>query len=165
MIVVVVCLFARQTSGEKIPGGRVMTLDPELLKPMKKRKRRDYLSPSEEESEMETMVRLLWYCNCTGRVCPNVPKWDLKIKMLKQKILCLSRGAQTLVCGHHFVTVWCYLLLSAISVQILVPNVTFLCDCHDSHNQTSCFCSHLWGCTWIETQGLLIFSSFGSVCC
>ncbi|XP_076132813.1 lethal(3)malignant brain tumor-like protein 1 [Alosa pseudoharengus] len=45
----------KQTSGEKIPGGRVMTLDPELLKPMKKRKRRDYLSPSEEESEMDTM--------------------------------------------------------------------------------------------------------------
>lgn len=40
-----------------------MTLDPELLKPMKKRKRRDYLSPSEEESEMETMVGLSYYWN------------------------------------------------------------------------------------------------------
>ncbi|XP_023660798.1 lethal(3)malignant brain tumor-like protein 1 [Paramormyrops kingsleyae] len=30
-------------------------LDPELLKPMKKRKRKEYASPSEEESEMEAM--------------------------------------------------------------------------------------------------------------
>ncbi|XP_045551917.1 lethal(3)malignant brain tumor-like protein 1 isoform X2 [Salmo salar] len=40
---------------EKIPGGRVAPLDPELLKPMKKRKRKDYLSPSEEESELDGM--------------------------------------------------------------------------------------------------------------
>eukprot|EP00063_Salmo_salar_P015614 XP_013990449.1 PREDICTED: lethal(3)malignant brain tumor-like protein 1 isoform X1 [Salmo salar] len=40
---------------DKIPGGRVASLDPELLKPMKKRKRKDYLSLSEEESELDGM--------------------------------------------------------------------------------------------------------------
>uniref|UniRef100_A0A8C8ESC8 Lethal(3)malignant brain tumor-like protein 1 n=2 Tax=Oncorhynchus TaxID=8016 RepID=A0A8C8ESC8_ONCTS len=45
----------RVGGAEKIPGGRVASLDPELLKPMKKRKRKDYLSPSEEESELDGM--------------------------------------------------------------------------------------------------------------
>ena len=50
-------LFLSRVGGaEKIPGGRVASLDPELLKPMKKRKRKDYLSPSEEESELDGMV-------------------------------------------------------------------------------------------------------------
>uniref|UniRef100_A0AAY4B942 Lethal(3)malignant brain tumor-like protein 1 n=1 Tax=Denticeps clupeoides TaxID=299321 RepID=A0AAY4B942_9TELE len=35
---------------------RGIPVDPELLKPMKKRKRKEYLSPSEEESEMEVTV-------------------------------------------------------------------------------------------------------------
>ncbi|XP_028848929.1 lethal(3)malignant brain tumor-like protein 1 isoform X2 [Denticeps clupeoides] len=43
----------KQASGQKIPGVRGIPVDPELLKPMKKRKRKEYLSPSEEESEME----------------------------------------------------------------------------------------------------------------
>lgn len=50
-------MFLRRGGGtDKIPGGRVASLDPELLKPMKKRKRKDYLSPSEEESELDGMV-------------------------------------------------------------------------------------------------------------
>ncbi|KAG7472587.1 hypothetical protein MATL_G00110290 [Megalops atlanticus] len=41
--------------GEKVSRDQETVLDPEMLKPMKKRKRKDYLSPSEEESEMEAM--------------------------------------------------------------------------------------------------------------
>ncbi|MBN3308592.1 LMBL1 protein, partial [Amia calva] len=44
---------------EKTSGSQVSVLNPELLKPMKKRKRKDYLSPSEEESEMEAMEEKL----------------------------------------------------------------------------------------------------------
>ena len=43
---------------EKVPaGGRVSSLNPELLKPMKKRKRKEYLSPSEEDSDLDALVR------------------------------------------------------------------------------------------------------------
>ncbi|XP_034551470.1 lethal(3)malignant brain tumor-like protein 1 isoform X1 [Notolabrus celidotus] len=39
---------------EKVPaGGRVSSLNPDHLKPMRKRKRKEYLSPSEEDSDME----------------------------------------------------------------------------------------------------------------
>ncbi|CAL8280143.1 unnamed protein product [Boreogadus saida] len=39
---------------EKIPaGGRVPSLNPDHLKPMRKRKRKEYLSPSEDDSDME----------------------------------------------------------------------------------------------------------------
>ncbi|XP_030623643.1 lethal(3)malignant brain tumor-like protein 1 [Chanos chanos] len=48
-------LTNKQTGVEKPLGGQVSSRDPELLKPMKKRKRRDYLSPSEEESDTEAM--------------------------------------------------------------------------------------------------------------
>ncbi|KAJ8265971.1 hypothetical protein COCON_G00150700 [Conger conger] len=39
--------------GEKGPQSQGVVVDPELLKPVKKRKRKDYLCPSEEESEAE----------------------------------------------------------------------------------------------------------------
>ncbi|XP_020493809.2 lethal(3)malignant brain tumor-like protein 1 [Labrus bergylta] len=39
---------------EKVPaGGRISSLNPDHLKPMRKRKRKEYLSPSEEDSDME----------------------------------------------------------------------------------------------------------------
>ncbi|XP_068589762.1 lethal(3)malignant brain tumor-like protein 1 isoform X2 [Cebidichthys violaceus] len=39
---------------EKVPaGGRVSSLNPDHLKPMRKRKRKEYLSPSEEDSDIE----------------------------------------------------------------------------------------------------------------
>ncbi|XP_047016353.1 lethal(3)malignant brain tumor-like protein 1 isoform X1 [Ictalurus punctatus] len=43
------------TGSERGLEAGVMSRDPELLKPMKKRRRRDYLSPSEEDSEPEPM--------------------------------------------------------------------------------------------------------------
>ncbi|XP_068191902.1 lethal(3)malignant brain tumor-like protein 1 isoform X2 [Antennarius striatus] len=44
----------RSAGVEKVPaGGRVSSLSPEHLKPMRKRKRKEYLSPSEEDSDME----------------------------------------------------------------------------------------------------------------
>ncbi|XP_075882333.1 lethal(3)malignant brain tumor-like protein 1 isoform X2 [Nelusetta ayraudi] len=44
----------RSISLEKVPaGGRVSSLNPDHLKPMRKRKRKEYLSPSEEDSDME----------------------------------------------------------------------------------------------------------------
>lgn len=43
---------------EKVPaGGRVSVLNPDHLKPMRKRKRKEYLSPSEEDSDLEGPVR------------------------------------------------------------------------------------------------------------
>lgn len=45
------------TGSERGLESAAMSRDSELLKPMKKRKRRDYLSPSEEDSEPEPMVR------------------------------------------------------------------------------------------------------------
>ncbi|XP_060749814.1 lethal(3)malignant brain tumor-like protein 1 isoform X2 [Tachysurus vachellii] len=45
------------TGSERCLEAGVMSYDPELLKPMKKRRRRDYLSPSEEDSEPEPMER------------------------------------------------------------------------------------------------------------
>lgn len=51
---------------EKVPaGGRVSSLNPDHLKPMRKRKRKEYLSPSEEDSDMEGAVRqLFFFCVC-----------------------------------------------------------------------------------------------------
>ncbi|KAM4609854.1 lethal(3)malignant brain tumor-like protein 1 [Polymixia lowei] len=48
-------IIEKRTVGiEKIPaGGRVSSLNPDHLKPMRKRKRKEYLSPSEEDSDME----------------------------------------------------------------------------------------------------------------
>ncbi|XP_034446329.1 lethal(3)malignant brain tumor-like protein 1 [Hippoglossus hippoglossus] len=44
----------RSVGVEKVPaGGRVSSLNPDHLKPMRKRKRKEYLSPSEEDSDME----------------------------------------------------------------------------------------------------------------
>lgn len=57
---------------EKIPaGGRVPSLNPDHMKPMRKRKRKEYLSPSEDDSDVEGGVRA-WFCclntlNCTLR--------------------------------------------------------------------------------------------------
>ncbi|XP_067097004.1 lethal(3)malignant brain tumor-like protein 1 [Osmerus mordax] len=46
----------RSVGVEKVPaGGRVSSLNPELLKPMKKRKRKEYLSPSEEDSDLDAL--------------------------------------------------------------------------------------------------------------
>ena len=51
-------LYLRRIIGvEKVPaGGRVSSLNPDHLKPMRKRKRKEYLSPSEEDSDMEGTV-------------------------------------------------------------------------------------------------------------
>lgn len=49
------CAFRTETE-ERSSKNQASVLDPELLKPMKKRKRKEYASPSEEESEMEAMV-------------------------------------------------------------------------------------------------------------
>lgn len=51
-------LRSRRSVGvEKVPaGGRVSSLNQDHLKPMRKRKRKEYLSPSEEDSDMEGMV-------------------------------------------------------------------------------------------------------------
>ncbi|XP_078110053.1 lethal(3)malignant brain tumor-like protein 1 [Sander vitreus] len=44
----------RSVGIEKVPaGGRVSSLNPDHLKPMRKRKRKEYLSPSEEDSDIE----------------------------------------------------------------------------------------------------------------
>lgn len=48
---------------EKVPaGGRVSSLNPDYLKPMRKRKRKEYLSPSEEDSDIEGTVRRRSLC-------------------------------------------------------------------------------------------------------
>uniref|UniRef100_A0A6Q2ZK63 Lethal(3)malignant brain tumor-like protein 1 n=1 Tax=Esox lucius TaxID=8010 RepID=A0A6Q2ZK63_ESOLU len=70
----------RVGGAEKIPGARLASLDPELLKPMKKRKRKDYMSPSEEESELDGMIsRNLYvlFCLCvqTGAGEVKVEPW------------------------------------------------------------------------------------------
>lgn len=51
----------RSSVVEKVPaGGRVSSLNPDHLKPMRKRKRKEYLSPSEEDSDIEGTVRQLF---------------------------------------------------------------------------------------------------------
>lgn len=51
----------RSSAVEKVPaGGRVSSLNPDYLKPMRKRKRKEYLSPSEEDSDIEGTVRQLF---------------------------------------------------------------------------------------------------------
>lgn len=51
----------RSSAVEKVPaGGRVSSLNPDHLKPMRKRKRKEYLSPSEEDSDIEGTVRHLF---------------------------------------------------------------------------------------------------------
>lgn len=48
----------RSISIEKVPaGGKVSSLNPDHLKAMRKRKRKEYLSPSEEDSDMDGTVR------------------------------------------------------------------------------------------------------------
>ncbi|KAL4646386.1 lethal(3)malignant brain tumor-like protein 1 isoform X1 [Arapaima gigas] len=59
---------------------QVTALDPELLKPMKKRKRKDYASPSEEESEIEAMEEKsdnLKTCSSAGDGKQNRPGLDM----------------------------------------------------------------------------------------
>ena len=47
---------------EKVPaGGRVSSLNPDHLKPMRKRKRKEYLSPSEDDSDIEGTVRPFFF--------------------------------------------------------------------------------------------------------
>lgn len=41
---------------EKVPAGGRVSLNPDHLKPMRKRKRKEYLSPSEEDSDIEGTV-------------------------------------------------------------------------------------------------------------
>ncbi|XP_069035711.1 lethal(3)malignant brain tumor-like protein 1 isoform X2 [Lepisosteus oculatus] len=53
---------------EKATGMQLDALNPELLKPVKKRKRKDYMSPSEEESEMEAMEEKLEELKSCGPV-------------------------------------------------------------------------------------------------
>lgn len=53
---------------EKVPaGGRVSSLNPDHLKPMRKRKRKEYLSPSEEDSDIEGTVGQLCYLHLKSR--------------------------------------------------------------------------------------------------
>lgn len=55
-------LLRRSVGVEKVPaGGRVSSLNPDHLKPMRKRKRKEYLSPSEEDSDMEGAVGRRYY--------------------------------------------------------------------------------------------------------
>lgn len=51
-------LHLRRSGGvEKVPaGGRLSSLNPDHLKSMRKRKRKEYLSPSEEESDIDGTV-------------------------------------------------------------------------------------------------------------
>ncbi|KAF7209469.1 lethal(3)malignant brain tumor-like protein 1 isoform X3 [Nothobranchius furzeri] len=53
---------------EKVPaGGRVSILNPDHLKPMRKRKRKEYLSPSEEDSDIEGTDEKLDFSKGDGR--------------------------------------------------------------------------------------------------
>ncbi|KAG2464035.1 LMBL1 protein, partial [Polypterus senegalus] len=56
---------------ESTPMAKVAVLNPELLKPMKKRKRKEYLSPSDEESEMETMEEKTEDIKSAEEICIN----------------------------------------------------------------------------------------------
>lgn len=59
---------------ENSSGQNSCTSASELLKPMKKRKRREYHSPSEEESEPETLVgRGLWGGEGEARGYTSIP--------------------------------------------------------------------------------------------
>ncbi|XP_014896812.1 lethal(3)malignant brain tumor-like protein 1 isoform X4 [Poecilia latipinna] len=59
----------RSVSVEKVPaGGRVSSLNPDHLKPMRKRKRKEYLSPSEEDSDMEGTDEKMDYSKADGRL-------------------------------------------------------------------------------------------------
>ncbi|XP_015233273.1 PREDICTED: lethal(3)malignant brain tumor-like protein 1 isoform X1 [Cyprinodon variegatus] len=61
-------LDKRSVSVEKVPaGGRVSSLNPDHLKPMRKRKRKEYLSPSEEDSDMECTDEKMDYSKADGR--------------------------------------------------------------------------------------------------
>lgn len=46
----------RSIGVEKVPAGGRVSLNPDHLKPMRKRKRKEYLSPSEEDSDIEGTV-------------------------------------------------------------------------------------------------------------
>ncbi|XP_028666466.2 lethal(3)malignant brain tumor-like protein 1 [Erpetoichthys calabaricus] len=56
---------------ESTPMAKVAVLNPEMLKPMKKRKRKEYLSPSDEESEMETMEEKTEDMKSAEEICSN----------------------------------------------------------------------------------------------
>ncbi|XP_047231034.1 lethal(3)malignant brain tumor-like protein 1 isoform X2 [Girardinichthys multiradiatus] len=61
-------LDKRSVSVEKVPaGGRLSSLNPDHLKPMRKRKRKEYLSPSEEDSDMEGTDEKMDYSKADGR--------------------------------------------------------------------------------------------------
>lgn len=58
----------RSVGVEKVPaGGRISSLNPDHMKPMRKRKRKEYLSPSEEDSDFEGMVGQHTYYSSTSR--------------------------------------------------------------------------------------------------
>lgn len=68
------CPSLRSVIVENASGQTSCTSTSELLKPMKKRKYREYQSPSEEESEPDTVVgRGLWGGKGEARCYPSIP--------------------------------------------------------------------------------------------
>lgn len=63
---------------EKVPaGGRVSSLNPDHLKPMRKRKRKEYLSPSDEDSDIEGTVRRLSFLFVLTPECTQISAFPL----------------------------------------------------------------------------------------
>ncbi|KAL2103761.1 hypothetical protein ACEWY4_000629 [Coilia grayii] len=173
----------KQASGERLPGGRVMALDPELLKPMKKRKRRDYLSPSEEESEMETMEeksedsKAESVQNRSGPADSKLESWTWAQYLDEQKALAapaklFQESQRVLQCKNDF----CQgMKLEGIDPQhpsmYFVLTVAEVCgyrlrlhfdgysDCHDFWVNANCTDIHPAG--WCESTGHKLYTPKG----
>ncbi|XP_035378264.1 lethal(3)malignant brain tumor-like protein 1 isoform X2 [Electrophorus electricus] len=179
---------AENTTGiEKVPEAHVTSRDPELLKPMKKRRRRDYLSPSEEDSEAETMIHLEREEKSehlktegqgkAGTTDPKGESWSWSRYLQEQKALAappklFQESQRVPECQNHF----CQgMKLEGIDPQhpsmYFVLTVAEVCgyrlrlhfdgysDCHDFWVNANCPDIHPAG--WCESTGHKLYTPKG----
>ncbi|XP_063065648.1 lethal(3)malignant brain tumor-like protein 1 [Engraulis encrasicolus] len=173
----------KQVSDERIPGGRVMALDPELLKPMKKRKRRDYLSPSEEESEMETMEeksedsKMERQQNRSGRADNKLESWTWAQYLDEQKAVAapaklFQESQRVLLSKNEFrqgmklegidpqhPSMYFVLTVAEVCGYRLRLHFDGYSDCHDFWVNANCTDIHAAG--WCESTGHKLYTPKG----
>ncbi|XP_076874931.1 lethal(3)malignant brain tumor-like protein 1 isoform X2 [Brachyhypopomus gauderio] len=177
----------KTTGIDRVPETQVTSRDPELLKPMKKRRRRDYLSPSEEDSEAETMIHLEreeksedLKMEGQGKTDTTEPKgeaWSWSRYLEEQKALAappklFQESQRVAECQNHF----CQgMKLEGIDPQhpsmYFVLTVAEVCgyrlrlhfdgysDCHDFWVNANCPDIHPVG--WCESTGHKLYTPKG----
>ncbi|CAB1329426.1 unnamed protein product [Coregonus sp. 'balchen'] len=156
----------RVGGAEKIPGGRVASLDPELLKPMKKRKRKDYLSPSEEESELDGMDYLKTESGHnragTGEVKMELWTWGQYLEEAQRVPQCKSsfrQGMKLEGVDPQHPSMYFVLTVAEVCGYRLRLHFDGYSDCHDFWVNANCPDIHPAG--WCESTGHKLYTPKG----